>query len=543
MFNTPHETIVAAISCPAAIAMVVATMLQLRRNLMMLQQNSYRRERYMRWLRASGDTTSASSLIALIILLASPNGLKSLILPYIVLGAMLLFGIWRITKLARAKYKKPLVMTDRARRLYVAQAAMVAVIIGAAVTICVCNGSQTGDTAYIVAFASMLSYCLTHILTILSVIVLTPVERMINNKFYRQAQSRLQSKPDLKIIGITGSYGKTSTKHYLQRILSESYNTLMTPGSYNTTLGVVRTVNEQLKPYNEVFIVEMGAKQSGDIKEICDLVHPTVGILTAVGPQHLETFGSIDNVCRTKFELVDSLPQNGIAVINNDFAPIAARKVDNCRCIRYGVSHPGDCQLVAENVRYTSEGTEFSVNIGGHHLELRTALMGEHNISDLTAAIAVALALNVPEEKIRYAVSQIEPVEHRLSRRRLPSGLTIIDDAFNSNPSGSRMALDVLAMMRTGRRIVITPGMIELGDRQYELNKELGSHAAGCADMAITVGEYNREAITDGLTEAGMPADAIKHFSTFNEAFAWLMANHSAGDTVLIENDLPDTFK
>lgn len=543
MFNIPHDTVLAAISAVGTVAVTAATIMQLRRNLMMLQQNSYRRERYMRWLRASGDTTSMSSLMSLIILLAAPNGLRSHLLPYIVLAAMIVFGAVRTVKLARAKYKKPLVMTGRARRLFVTQLALYALIIAIITGVTVYRGDAVGDIIYISAFAAMLGYCASHILTILALRVLAPVESHINKKFYRQAQERLQSMPDLKIIGITGSYGKTSTKHYLQRIVSEQYNTLMTPGSYNTTLGVVRTVNEMLKPYNEVFIVEMGAKQIGDIREICDLVHPTIGIVTAVGPQHLETFGNIENVCRTKFELVDALPADGLAVINNDFAPIAARPVDNCRAIRYGVSHHDDCQVVAEDISYTPQGTLFTVKGAGRTLRLTTSLMGEHNISDLTAAIAVAMNLGIPDEKIEYAVSQIEPVEHRLSRRRLPSGLTIIDDAFNSNPSGSRMALDVLAMMQTGRRIVITPGMIELGEQQYQLNKELGAHAAKCADNVLIIGEYNHAAIAEGLTEAGMPETSIRHFNTFNEAFAWVMANHKPGDTVLIENDLPDTFK
>lgn len=543
MFNIPHDTVLAAISAVGALAVTAATIMQLRRNLMMLQQNSYRRERYMRWLRASGDTTSMSSLMSLIILLAAPNGLRSHVLPYIVLAAMIVFGIVRTVKLARAKYKKPLVMTGRARRLYVTQLVLFALIVAIITGVTVYRGDAVGDIIYISAFAAMLGYCASHILTILALRVLAPVESHINKKFYRQAQERLQSMPDLKIIGITGSYGKTSTKHYLQRIVSEQYNTLMTPGSYNTTLGVVRTVNELLKPYNEVFIVEMGAKQTGDIREICDLVHPTIGIVTAVGPQHLETFGNIDNVCRTKFELVDALPADGLAVINNDFAPIASRPVNNCRAIRYGVSHPEGCQAVAEDISYTPQGTLFTVRMAGRTLRLTTSLMGEHNISDLTAAIAVAMNLGIPDEKIEYAVSQIEPVEHRLSRRRLPSGLTIIDDAFNSNPSGSRMALDVLAMMQTGRRIVITPGMIELGEQQYQLNKELGAHAAKCADSVLIIGEYNHAAIAEGLTEAGMPEASIRHFNTFNEAFAWVMANHKPGDTVLIENDLPDTFK
>ena len=136
------------------------------------------------------------------------------------------------------------------------------------------------------------------------------------------------------MIGITGSYGKTSTKHYLNRILSEQFEVCMTPGSFNTTMGVIRTIREYLKPYDTVFICEMGAKQPGDIKEICDLVHPSVGIITAVGEQHLESFKTIENVQRTKFELIDSLPADGLAIVNDDFEWVANRKVSDVECVR-----------------------------------------------------------------------------------------------------------------------------------------------------------------------------------------------------------------
>jgi UDP-N-acetylmuramoyl-tripeptide--D-alanyl-D-alanine ligase len=373
--------------------------------------------------------------------------------------------------------------------------------------------------------------------------ILSPVEKHINQGFYNKAKERLESMPNLKIVGITGSYGKTSTKHYLHRILSEHFDTLMTPGSFNTTLGVVRTINEYLKPYNEVFIVEMGAKQKGDVKEICDLVHPSISIVTAVGPQHLETFKSVENVRDTKFEIVDSLPKDGVAVINNDFEQIANRPVKNVRAIRYGVTNQTGCSYTADNIKYSAHGTIFTMKGEGISMELSTALVGECNISNLIAAVAVAIELGVPEEKIKYAVSKIEQVEHRLNMKRLPGGLTIIDDAFNSNPSGSRMALDVLSMMRDGKRMVITPGMIELGESQFELNEEFGRHMAHCADLAFIVGEYNQKAILQGLEEEGMPAENVMTFNSFIEAYNHVISIYAAGDTVLIENDLPDTFK
>ena len=197
----------------------------------------------------------------------------------------------------------------------------------------------------------------------LAVVILMPVEKLINRRYWKEASDILASMPGLKVIGITGSYGKTSTKHYLNRILSEKFDVLMTPGSYNTPMGVIRTIREMMKPYHSIFICEMGAKQKGDIKEICDLVNPEIGIITAAQSMHLESFKTMENVQATKFELVDALPSYGFAVVNNDFDYCANRAVDNVEAIRYciGDNDRKDCSFIAKDIRYTSQGTTFNV--------------------------------------------------------------------------------------------------------------------------------------------------------------------------------------
>ena len=386
-------------------------------------------------------------------------------------------------------------------------------------------------------------YIASHMVMYVANVVLAPVEKYINKGYYNDAARILASMPDLKIVGITGSYGKTSTKHYLHRILSEKYDVLMTPGSFNTTLGVIRTVREYLKPYNEVFIVEMGAKQQGDIKEICDLVKPQMGIVTAVGEQHLESFKSIENVQSTKFELIDALPNDGLGVVNDDFEYVANRKVDNVKCVRYAVNETANAAYSATDIVYDETGTRFKIVGNGKELLLHTRLVGECNISNLIAAVIIAIELNVPDEKIRYAVEKIEQVEHRLNLKRTPGGITIIDDAFNSNPTGSKMAMDVLSRFNKGKRIVITPGMIELGEKQYELNEALGMKIAECADVAIIVGEYNKDALLNGIGQGNMDENNVHAVASFNEAQRMLATIAKTGDTVLYENDLPDTFK
>lgn len=342
----------------AIVFVAAAAALSLRRDLTMFQQNSYRPERYRRWLNESGESTTAHRLGALIVFLFV---LTPFCPPMFGLGCIAGYSVIYGTWLLRRKYKKPLAMTHRAARIYAICCAL-AVLIAAAVWLVsarTATSSEPLQNGLLAAAEALLLVCALPWLIVLGNTLLKPVEKSINKRYYNDARQRLKAMPALKIIGVTGSYGKTTTKHYLQRILSERYETLMTPGSYNTTLGVIRTIREMLKPYHEVFIVEMGAKQTGDIKEICDLVEPSAGIITAVGPQHLESFKTIENVRDTKFELADSIPADGIVIINNDFPMIATREVGNTRCIRYGVS--SEAGYKAQNITYTPEGTRFTV--------------------------------------------------------------------------------------------------------------------------------------------------------------------------------------
>lgn len=516
----------------------VYMVLNFKYDLQMFQQNSYRIPRYWRWLVPNmGSSWRLVDVACLFLMLA-------VLLYYPLAGfAVALVALAKIGLILKKKYKKPLVFTRRVWRLY----SLTSLIsIGAIVAVALCCGHIEGqyNGPQIVVSTILLLTIFSWAPMLLADILLIPVEKMIQQRFINDAKRILREMPDLKIIGITGSYGKTSTKHYLTRILSEQYETLMTPGSFNTPMGVVRTIREQLKPYHEIFVCEMGAKQRGDIDEICKIVHPGMGIITAVGPMHLETFKTLQNVCATKFELADDLPASGFIAINNDFDACAERKVENVKAVRYGIQNRKGCDYIATDIRYSAEGTTFRIEgPNGFRLELETRLLGEGNISDLLGAVIIALQLGVTPERIRYAVSTIGQVEHRLSMKQTPGGVTIIDDAFNSNPFGAKMAVDVLSQFEGGKRIIITPGMVELGTEQENLNSEFGSYLNGKVDIAIIVGEYNRNAIISGIRATGFPEDSLHIVGSFAEAQQVLGRFLEKGDTVLYENDLPDTFK
>lgn len=520
----------------------IYVVLNFKYDLQMFQQNSYRLPRYWRWLQGYILSTWRLVDVAVVFLLMS-------VLLYYKLSALAaaLVALAKIALILKRKYRKPLVFTKRVWRLYSLTALLaVGAIAALAVTLSgkTISGYYPGETIVLslVWIMSIFSWAIV----MLADVLLMPVEHMIKRHYINDAKRILRSMPDLKVIGVTGSYGKTSTKHYLARILSEEFDTLITPGSFNTPMGVVRTIREQLKPYNQIFICEMGAKQVGDVKEICDIVHPDAGIVTAVGPMHLETFKSIENVCKTKFELVDALPADGFAVVNNDSEPCAARSVSNVRTIRYGVTSESGCDYYARDVRYSASGTMFTVTgPDGFSFEVETRLLGEPNVSDLLGAIVIALQLGMKPAMICRAVASIEPVEHRLSIRRGAGNVTVIDDAFNSNPAGARMAADVLAHFRDGQRILITPGMVELGERQAELNREFGRYigSGDHADVIIVVSQTNRDALTEGIREAGFDTDKLLIADNFNDAQRLLQPMLKPGATILYENDLPDSFK
>ncbi len=513
----------AALLCIAAYAA-----LRLKYELQMMQQNSYRPARYLRWLKGNiTDTARITDAMLLAVLLLFRDNIWAV-------GGAGAVTILKSAKEISRRYKKPLVFTQRAIRIYTVQ--MLALLLPAAAAVSFASASAAVSYAMCAAVAAPL-------VVLLAVWILWPVEKLINRYYYNDAARILKGMPDLIVIGITGSYGKTSTKHFLHRILSEKYNVLMTPGSFNTTLGVIRTVREQLKPYHEVFIVEMGAKQRGDVKEICELVHPRIGIITAVGKQHLESFGCVENVQAAKFELADALPADGTVILNDDFGMIASRPVNNTGSVlRYGVQ--AQAGFRATDISYEGAMSTFAITEpDGTATRMETRLMGECNISNIMAAYIAARTLSMEPRDIAYAVSQLSPVEHRLSVRHTSGGVTIIDDAFNSNPHGSKMALDVLASFTGGRRIIVTPGMIELGARQREENMLLGRYMCTRCDTAILVGRYNREALHEGLSQAGFPEQDIIETDTFAEATARLREIMRSGDTVLYENDLPDTFK
>ncbi len=374
----------------------------------------------------------------------------------------------------------------------------------------------------------------------LAALIALPVEKLIFRMYFEDARKKLLRDPDLIRIGITGSYGKTSTKFVLATLLSQKYNVLYTPSSFNTPMGVTRVVRERLEPGHQVFIGEMGARHVGEIKELSRLVTPRIGILTSVGPQHLDTFGSIDRVKKTKYELIEALPEFGLAVFSDD-GGIVRELYEKTEKPKLLVGTPGS-DAWAENVSVSREGSSFTLCLKGMEpIECVSMMLGKHNIRNIVVAAAVAKYLGLTRAQIRMGINAVRPVEHRLQLMRTPGGVTVIDDAFNANPRSSANAMEILGSF-SGRRIVVTPGMVELGKDEEKFNYEFGKAITGNADLVFLIGKKHTEPIRRGLKDSGTDEKHIFVFTSLDEATVELNRIMRPGDVIMYENDLPDHY-
>lgn len=369
-----------------------------------------------------------------------------------------------------------------------------------------------------------------------------PIEKGISEMYFQDAKRMLDSRPDLIKIGITGSYGKTSVKFILGTILQEKFQTLITPSSFNTPMGLTKVIRSSLLPSHQVFVAEMGARHVGDIRELCRLVHPTYGAITSIGPQHLDTFKTIERIRDTKYELMEALPAGGCCFFVEDHG-IERALYDRTEKEKWLVSLEPEvgADVWAENMETGPFGSRFLLCTKGDRILCETRLLGRHNIQNILLAAAICLKLGMSLRQISRGITRLQPVEHRLQLIPKPGGVTIIDDAFNSNPHGASAALEVLRNF-PGRRIIITPGMVELGEQETVYNRNFGEEMAGSVDICVLVGPKHTSPIREGLISKGFPEENIHTVRSLQEAADVLGRMERSGDTVLFENDLPDNY-
>ena len=542
---------------------VCFAILGLRYHTHMLQLSSYQFQGYFRHLKTDKARMIAHIAFILLFVITMSGELINTGIQILALVALLGVYVGLLISYVPKQAKKKFVVTDRVKRLFVTYVILSFLILVLPYIIFGAFRRSYQDfspeAGLAGAFISMMITVIMMVLYIgllpllpaLANLINKPIENRISRWYIDDAVRMIKEHGNLRIIGITGSFGKTSVKYYLTTLLSESFSVLMTPESYNTPMGIVRTIREHLKPTHEIFVCEMGARHLHDIKEITDIVHPDDGIVTSIGYQHLETFHSLENIISTKYELLDAVDEKEKAegkqegkhlkFVNGDNEIIRAN-MKYPDAITYGLSDGNDYQ--AKDVQVSGAGTSFTVTApSGETAEFTTRLVGRHNVENIVGAIAAANSLGVPMKKLVMAVRRLVSVPHRLELTK-HGNVSILDDAYNSNPNGAKVALETLSLFEGSVKILVTPGMVELGEKEAEYNEEFGKQAAAVCDYIILVGQKNSADIERGALGAGFDKERIFTKSSFKEA-SELMYEIDAGKekVILLENDLPDNYK
>jgi len=389
---------------------------------------------------------------------------------------------------------------------------------------------------FLVAFDCCVVFVLTPIWIVLSHYIVLPIEVAIKKIYIIKAKNKLAKKNVIKI-AITGSFGKTSTKNILKHILEKEYKVCATPKNYNTEMGTTLTILKNLEDH-DVFISEMGARHRRDIEKLTKIVRPNYGVITAIGDCHIESFKSIQNSEDSKFELAENISPSGVMFFGGDegckklFKKYAGNKIVVCQ---------ENAFAYAENIVASKQGCEFTLVINGEKAQVKTKLLGRFNVENIVLASAVAYKIGVSLKDIQSAISSLISPAHRLEVIER-QGCTIIDDSYNSNEIGFQEALNVLNMFE-GRKIVITPGIVELGKKQSDANFKLGGKIADVCDFLIIMNAENKNDLLSGAIAHNFKRENIFFASTRAEQMDLVKMLTCQGAVILFENDLPDNYK
>lgn len=504
-----------------------------KKALHMYQQNRYEHTRFRLWQLNNVTKTYPLYIMVTFLIIF----LMSLFIGQIEIRLVIMITIFVLQIVAQAnQYRrphiiKPLVYTNRVKRQIFTYVLLYALFIYLAM-------NQLTNFNLFLFMIFLFSIYQMHVVSLVGLIN-SPLENWFKKRYMQKAKDKLAKNPDLIRIGITGSYGKTSSKNIIAEVLAKRFYCLKTPSSYNTPLGISKTINDELEPIHEVFICEMGADKVGDIGELFDLVNPNVGIVTSIGEQHLQTFKSLKNIILEKMKMVEMMGEDGLVVLNKDEQHIREyATASKAKHIWYGIDKKAD--IMAENIKYSKDGSEFDVKIEGRKYHFKTKLLGKNNIYNILCAIAIGRHYKLDVKELQAAVKTLHYVPNRLEIKK-QDDYTIIDNAFNSNPVSSKMSLDVLSNM-PGQRICITPGLIDLGEKQDYFNNEFGRYFKDRADIVILVGKKQTKAIYEGLEESGFTMKNVYVVPKIFDAFTLLNKVKKNDAYVLLENDLPDAF-
>lgn len=380
--------------------------------------------------------------------------------------------------------------------------------------------------------------------------LLLPLDRMLKAKIIFGARAKLSARVQpLIIIGITGSYGKTSMKRGLATVLSERFVVRATPESVNTPVGIARFITQMVGEETNILIVEMGAYRRGDIAQLCALTPPNISVLTGINEAHLERFGSLANTIAAKFEIVENAVDDGLILLNADDTQIAdhAKEYIGERTVSYysqGTNEKG--QYRAERVHFDQEavGMHFILSSPtGRVGEFTLPFLAEYVVGIAQAAAIIGAHLGMEPSSIASGIQKMTPAPHRLKLSSRENNMIIIDDSYNANPDGAAAAIVALKQFEGRRRVYVTPGLVETGVAAKEVHRALGRALAGAAEEVVLIRNSVTPYIAEGLAEAGFDTKNIRWFDSSGEQFAQLPNTFKAGDVVLFQNDWPENYQ
>ncbi len=445
--------------------------------------------------------------------------------------------------------KKKLVITERVKKIKILSFYLwlIFAILGMLASIIYIN-----DFKFVLLYSFLVAFLTIQLIPYFIIIsnwILSFNENKIQ-RFYLSDAKRIYKLYAPYTIGITGSYGKTSTKMLLTEILNQTLAPTFSPiASINTLMGVTAFIRKNLRLFHKYSIIEMGAYNVGSIKRLCNLTPPDAAIVTSVGIMHLERYGSQEQVFRAKSELPKEISKDGILVCNGDdpYCRRMATEYKTSKTYLYGFENKEkDLDVWISNLSFDKEGSHFTINYKEIEYEISCKIFGKPLISNVLACFTMACALGASPEHVAVIIQTLETYDNRLQLVNTNWGdkeLVVLKDAYNSNPVGFKAALEVLGNIEGNQKILVTPGMVELGNEQYTKNKEIAIQAAGVCDYVYIVGSTNKKAFLDGLKEKEYKKEKIVEVKEMKEALDLVKASSRNGDVVLIENDLPDIYE
>ena len=498
-----------------------------------LQSSGYSNGKYFAWVKKKGNL-AFQRLVFLAIMCALSSALIALAFSFagewaavVSLAAYILFFVLYILADKKIALRSAVTPTARFKRLYTILFLVLAICSYILVTLL--NFADYVWKNEIFSHMRYVPLCVLPLLLIPLIMLANLIAKIYevphNKKFIRLARKKL-SQSNIKVVAITGSYGKTTTKNILYNILSKKYRVLTTPRSHNTPIGIALALNNANLDDYDIFIAEMGARHLGDIAELCEICPPDISLITGICGQHLETFLNFQNIVKAKAEILSATKK--LTIIADDAYELFADYTFNKeRC-------PS-----AEDIKCDKSGTEFTLTLGKDKRRVKTKLLGEHSASNIALAARAAFEVGMTAEEISEAIPGIDYIEHRLQLIE-NGGVSILDDGYNSNVKGARAALKVLKYF-DGRKIVVTPGLVELGVLEEDENTALGRELVGF-DLVILVGDTLIKFVENGYKLSGGDMEKIKIKSSIFEAQEELKGYLQSGDAVLFLNDLPDIY-